>query len=261
MMGPKLVARSGQNPAQHESLRQESPQDESVQHVLAPAIQIVEEYEAKDVAAHPLFARLRAEPVRMDALWLLVANMNKGISPNFVRWLGLTVARVRDNRIASLVAKQLNDELGNGDFQRIHSVLLARFVAGLERWRPQHAEVNLLRAGERLGERATGVFEAAEPFEAVGGLMVAEVFAKKMDRCLGDEIRRQNQVSRDDLLWLEIHEVLEEDHAEDSRALAELVPAQGPYLASTWHGARELWAAMWSFLDDVGQLAFAPRAS
>lgn len=227
----------------------------------APAILIVQEYEAKDVAAHPLFQRLRAEPVNLEALWFLVANMNTGISPNFVRWLGLTIARLPDYRVASLIAKQLDDELGRGDFQAIHSVLLERFVSGLAQWRPERAGENLLRAGERLGERSSAVFESAEPYEAVGGLMVAEIFAKKMDICLGEEIRRQDLVAPEALRWLEIHEVLEVDHAEDSSSLAVLVPTEGAALSATWRGARGLWDAMWSFLDEVEQLAFAQRAA
>ncbi len=222
---------------------------------------IVEEYEAHDVSAHPFFVTLRAAPVDLAALWVLVANMNAGISPNFVRWLALTIARVDDPRIASLVAKQLNDELGNGDFQNIHRVLLERFVAGLEPWRPPPPASARLDAGRRLGVRATLVFEAPNPYQAVGGLMVAEIFAKKMDHCLGDEIRRQELVPRDALLWLDLHEVLEEHHAEDSGELASLVPAQGAALAATWQGASSLWEAMVGFLDDVAAAAFIERTS
>jgi len=217
---------------------------------------IPDEYEARDVSAHPLFVALGAQPVNLEALWLLVANMNAGISPNFVRWLASTIARVADRRVASLMAEQLDDELGNGDFQNIHSVLLERFVAGLDRWRPERPGEDLLRAGRRLGARASLVFEAADPYDAVGGLIVSEIFAKKMDRCLGAEIRRQNLVPNEALLWLEIHEVLEVDHAEDSRALALLVPEQEVSRAAAWRGATELWDAMTGFLDDVARLAF-----
>jgi pyrroloquinoline quinone (PQQ) biosynthesis protein C len=228
---------------------------------LAPAVNIVDEYEAREVSAHPLFARLRAEPVNLGAIWLLVANMGAGISPNFVRWLALTIAGTSDPRIASLIAKQLDDELGNGQFENIHSVLLDRFVAGLDPWRPKHAGASSLDAGQRLGVRASAVFESKSPYAALGGLIVAEVFAKKMDRCLGDEMRRQTLVPDKALLWLNLHEVLEVDHAEDSRELARLVPEQDACLAATWRGATELWQAMWAFLDDVASVAFTPQAS
>jgi hypothetical protein len=215
------------------------------------AASIVEEYESVDVAAHPLFVRLRTGPVDLEALWILVANTNAGISPNFVRWLAHAIARMPDPRIASLLAKQLDDELGNGKPERIHRFLLERFVAGLEPWSPRNPEHRRLWAGQRLAARASEVFDAGTPYEAVGSLMVTEIFAKKMDYCLGDEVRRQSLISGDALEWLHIHEVLEIDHAADSCELALLVPDEGPELAEAWRGARVLWAAMWGFLDDV----------
>jgi hypothetical protein len=218
---------------------------------------IVDFYEGIEVADHPLFVALASRPVDLSALWVLVANMNQGISPNFVRWLALTIARVEDTRVASLLAKQLADELGNGDPARIHRTLLERFVAGLEPWRPRGPGGCSLDAGRRLGERASQVLESGTPFEAIGGMIVAEIFAKKMDHCLGEQIRRQELVPREALLWLEIHEVLEIDHAEDSRGLAELVPVGGPAGAEAWQGARALWSAMWGFLDDVMAAAYA----
>ena len=103
-------------------------------------------------------------------------------------------------------------------------VLLERFVEGLEPWSPRDATARTLTAGHRLATRASDVFDAGGPFEAVGGLIVAEIFAKKMDQCLGDEIRRQALVPREALAWLDIHEVLEVDHAADSYELAALLP-------------------------------------
>jgi hypothetical protein len=225
------------------------------------ATAIVDEYEAVDVSAHPLFVLLAEQPVNLTALWILVANMNAGISPNFVRWLALSIARMKDDRISSLVAKQLDDELGNGKAEKIHRVLLERFVAGLEPWSPRKSEARELRAGHRLAALAGEVFDTGAPYEAIGGLIVAEIFAKKMDHCLGSEIRRQSLVPREALVWLDIHEVLEENHAADSYELALLVPDGGPALAAAWQGARKLWAAMWGFLDDVleATLAVQPR--
>ena len=73
---------------------------------------IVDFYEAIEVADHPLFVTLASRPVDLSALWVLVANMNEGISPNFVRWLATTIARIDNSRLASLLAKQLADEIG-----------------------------------------------------------------------------------------------------------------------------------------------------
>lgn len=224
---------------------------------LGPPTRIVEEYDAIEVAKHPLFATLASNPVNLEALWVLVANTNAGISPNFVRWLALAIARMPDYRVASLLAKQLDDELGNGKPERIHRVLLERFVAGLDPWRPKDARRRSLEPGRRLAARAGEVFDTGAPYEAIGGLMVAEIFANKMDHCLGEEIRRQSLVPREALVWLDLHEVLEVGHAADSLELAVLVPDHGIALESAWQGARKLWAAMMGFLDDVKATAFS----
>jgi pyrroloquinoline quinone (PQQ) biosynthesis protein C len=220
-----------------------------------PADRIVEKYERLEVSAHPLFVRLKSEPVDLRAIWFLVANLRAGISGYFVPWLATTIARIDDRRIASLIAKQLADELGNGEFTEIHSVLLDRFLAGLERWQPRNVSPEMLMPGRTMAERATTLFHASDPYEGVGALIVGEIFAKKMDRCLGDEIRRQDAIPSDALKWLILHETLEVDHAEDSGALAELIPKQGPSLAATWCGAIAEWEVLWNFLTDVHKLA------
>jgi len=216
---------------------------------LPSATEIVERYERLEVEEHPFFVDLIARPVDMGALWLLMANLRAGISRDFVVWLALTIARVEDRRIGSLVAKQLHDELGSGDARRIHSLLLDKFVTALEPWQLEGRPGQWLHAGERLLEEAGAPFHAEHPYEGVGALITGEIFANKMDRCLGDQVRRQSQLSDEALTWLTIHETLEAHHADDSGALALLVPTAGPALAATWRGAEAQWACLWNFLD------------
>jgi pyrroloquinoline quinone (PQQ) biosynthesis protein C len=222
-----------------------------------PARSIVSQYQALEVADHPFFRDLRARPVDHQALWLLMANLRAGISRDFVGWLATAIAHVQDRRIGSLIAKQLDDELGHGDFAEIHSTLLDRFVEALSRWRWRAlTEPALLAPGKKMGLEMGALFnDAQEPYEAVGALIVGEIFAEKMDRCVGDEVRRQTALSNDEIRWLTVHEVLETEHAGDSEALAALIPESGSALAATWRGARSQWSLLWSFLDEVHSLA------
>jgi pyrroloquinoline quinone (PQQ) biosynthesis protein C len=218
---------------------------------LPSADQIVASYSRREVADHPFFVRLRERPADLKPIWLLMANVRAGVSRDFVSWLAWTVARVEDRRIGALVAKQLSDELGHGDFERIHSVLLDRFIEGLEPFcASQIREDVLLAPGQTLRQEAAKPF-FGEPYEGVGALMVGEIFAEKMDRCVGDAIRRHGGVESHTLTWLMLHETLEVSHAADSTRLAALVPRQGPELAATWRGATDQWRALWQFLDDV----------
>ncbi|MGC4094070.1 MAG: iron-containing redox enzyme family protein [Polyangiaceae bacterium] len=231
----------------------------SEQHVQGPsawAESIVDEYELISVADHALFVELGAAPVDLGKIWLLMANLATGISRDFVIWLAQTIARVDDPRIASLLAKQLNDELGDGSFTQIHSRLLERFVRGLEPWRPRDSdEALVLEPGRRLARRGCHLFTTSRTYEAVGALMVGEVFAKKMDHCVGDEIRRQNALGEEVLTWLTLHETLEVDHADDSRLLASLVPHTHTALAECRVGAASFWQYLWDFLDGVHGVA------
>jgi pyrroloquinoline quinone (PQQ) biosynthesis protein C len=221
---------------------------------LAQARDIVARFERLSVAQHPLFVSLSRDVVDMSTLWLLMANLRAGISRDFVIWLALTIARVEDRRIGSLLAKQLDDELGKGDVEAIHSTLLDHFVDALARWRIEGAEQRLLSPGHKLLEEARAPFYAEDPYEAVGALIVGEIFANKMDRCLGDQIRRQGALSEKELTWLTLHETLEANHAEDSGELAQFVPEGGAALAAAWRGADAQWASLWRFLDRVHAL-------
>jgi hypothetical protein len=227
---------------------------------LPPAEEIVGKYHLCDLSRHPFFAQLASGPVDLGAVWLLMANLREGISAYFVVWLARTIERIEDRRVGSLLAKQLNDELGGGNFDQIHSVLLDRFVSALADWRPPGTDEVLLQAGRRMaGACGLPFAAAANPYEGVGALLVGEIFAEKMDLCLADEMRRQTAVRGEALTWLNIHEKLEHEHANDSNELAVLVPKQGPSLAATWRGADSQWAALSRFLDEVQELAAARR--
>jgi pyrroloquinoline quinone (PQQ) biosynthesis protein C len=221
---------------------------------------IVDEYERLEVADHPLFVELRARPVDLGAIWLLMANLAEGISREFVIWLAQTIARVEDRRVASLLAKQLNDELGSGSFEQIHGSLLARFVFGLEPWRPPGASALALEPGRTLARRGSLLFRAPDIHEVLGALMVGEIFAKKMDHCVGDEMRRQDAVSAEALTWLTLHETLEVDHANDSRELAALIPANEAAVLAVRKGASTQWQLLWEFLDGVRAATLRYRA-
>jgi pyrroloquinoline quinone (PQQ) biosynthesis protein C len=222
--------------------------------VLAPAEQIVAQYERYDVSSHPLFVDLRARPLDLGTIWLLMINLQTGVSEQFIHWLAKTIDRVPDRRIASLLCKQLNDELGNGDFSQIHSVLLDRFVGALAEHGARAPDERSLKPGRDLQRAVTKLFTSDEPYEGVGALMVSEIFAKQMDKALADELRRPHMLPPEAMVWLSIHEVLEASHADDSGDLAQLVPSSGPELAAAWRGATVQWDLLWNFLDAVRAL-------
>ena len=180
-----------------------------------PAAGICGLYETESAAAHPFFQRLAREPVSLERLWLLMTNIGEGIVKEFPRWLSHVIAKVPDDRIRCILAKQLHDELGEGNYERAHKPMFEQMLRQLEAWRWQGEPASLLAPGTRMRERLEEIISSENPYECVGSLMIFEIYGKQFDTRIGDEFRRQTQVDTRSLGWLNLHETLEVDHASE----------------------------------------------
>src|SRR5262249_41961806 len=105
----------------------------------------------KQITNHPFLRRLRREPVNLRHLWRLLANFQISISKNFARWLAELVAKVEDDRIRCILADQLNDELGQGRFERAHVNLFAQMMDVLAPFgAPSETNGSVLKPGRKL---------------------------------------------------------------------------------------------------------------
>jgi DMATS type aromatic prenyltransferase len=208
------------------------------------------------ISAHPFLRRMRREPVSLSRLYLLMASAHLGISKHFVGWLASTVARVEDDRIRSLLAQQLSDELGNGNPDRRHSLLFDRLLGCLSEWAPRGSHPFVQSLGKELQERAERHFLSRDPSEAVGALIASEICAEEFDRLLAEEFARQSELLPFDLAWLTVHTELEPSHASDSIRIATLLGSQEARNAA-WRGATGTFLTAWSYLDSLYTLCFA----
>jgi DMATS type aromatic prenyltransferase len=221
-----------------------------------PAEELVRHHEATPVTAHPFFARLAREPVDLGRLYALLANFREGIVRDFPRRLAALTARIDDDRLRSILAKQLNDELGNGDFSRAHRGLFEQMLANLAPYRPGGDAAALVEPGRELGREMERLYVEADPYEGLGASFVAEIYGKQVDACVAGEFRRQRQVAPESLEWLHLHEHLEVDHADEAMQLARLLPEGGPALEAAWRGASALADASWHFFDEMYRACF-----
>jgi DMATS type aromatic prenyltransferase len=222
----------------------------------APATpaEIVERFEREPLADHPFMRRLRREPVDLYKLWKLMKNAQIGIINGFSRRLSQVVAKVEDNRIRSILAHQLNDELGNGKFERAHSQLFAKLVTGLDRWKTEVQDDALLTPGTILSRELEEIYFTSDAWEGVGATMVIEIFGRQVDMFFGDEFRRQQEVDPKSLEWLNMHEELEIEHSAESLDLAHLVPADA--LPALWRGASRVNIVSTAFFDAMYGVCF-----
>jgi DMATS type aromatic prenyltransferase len=216
--------------------------------------EIVERFESESLADHPFMRRIRREPVDLYKLWKLMANAQIGIVAGFSRRLAQVVARVTDDRVRSILARQLNDELGGGNYDRAHSQLFGKLVLGLEQWKPARLDDALFAPGAALSDALEAIYMSPDPWEGVGATMVIEIFGRQVDQFFGDEFRRQMEVDPKSLEWLTMHEELEVDHSAESLELAHLVPAAA--LPSVWRGASRVSRVSTEFFDSVYRIAF-----
>ena len=218
---------------------------------------LVARYETTEkIADHPLFRRLAREAPAAAPIWTILANNWVGIGDGFPSWLGNLVARVPDDRMRAILAKQLADEEGDGIPGKAHRILFQHMLADLEPFAPSGDREALLAPGRRLAKELAAHYLARPTLEAVGGTLVMEVFGKQVDRRIGDLLRRETGVDTASLTWLVLHETLEEDHAGESVDLARLVPTDAASQEAVCRGAEDLAQLGHCYLDDLYEVIF-----
>ena len=222
-----------------------------------PPEEIVRRYEHDLVLVdHPFFQRLGREPVDLGHLWLTLANFWEAIVHDFPARLARVVAAVSDDAVRCVLVKQLNDELGEGDFSRAHKPMFRRLVDALEPYRMAGDDAVLLAPGRVFGRALERhLFDGSE-HEAIGALMMIEVYGKQTDVRLGQEFARQRELDPAALQWLHLHEELEVDHADDSARLARLLPADPEVWRAAWRGADGVVVAGHAYFDALYRVCF-----
>lgn len=218
------------------------------------AEEIVERFLRESIVEHPFMRRLSREPVDLHKLWWLMANAEVGIIRDFARRLSQVVAKVGDDRIRSILARQLNDELGGGKFECAHSQLFKKLLSGLEPWRPEVVDEARLGPGREFSKELEDIYYSPNAFEGVGATMLIEIIGLQVDQFIGDQFRRQKEVDPASLEWLTMHEDLEVDHAQESMELAHLVPPEA--LSSVWRGAERVATATTVLCDGLYDVCF-----
>lgn len=220
-----------------------------------PLVERIRRYEASPFTDHPFFQRLAGEPLSMERLWLVLRNFQEGVTRDFARRLAQITARVEEDDLRSVLAKQLDDELGNGDPNRTHRLLFDRFVEGMSSYQPAVIDHRTLEPGRGLGAFLEEIYTHRDPYEGVGATLLMEVGGRQVDQFLGDQFRRGSDLPRAVMEWLDLHETLEEDHVDEIFELAARVP-RGLKAEATHRGVGRLAEAVWAFFDDLQRLAW-----
>jgi DMATS type aromatic prenyltransferase len=211
-------------------------------------------YENHPLDHHPVLQRLQREPVNQQHLWLLFMNLRLVVT-NFSRSLASIIARNDDERIRCLLAKQLNEELGNGNINRIHRKLFEQLMTGIEPWRMASFTEDMLKIGKEYDECLQDLYLDTNPFVGLGAAMLLEVYGKQFDLCMGREFRKTN-IARSAIVWLTLHEELEVGHADESLVIARFATESQEGVTAAIQGFEKTRLASWRFLDGLYQLCY-----
>jgi DMATS type aromatic prenyltransferase len=217
---------------------------------------LVADADAHPITDHPYWQRLAREPLDLRSVALFLLNIRVAITRGFARRLASVVARVEEDDVRSILAKQLDDELGHGDPERAHRLLFERFVEGLLPWAPEEGDPGQLAPGHALLAAQEDLYLSRSAYEGVGATLLMEVFGRQADQFLGQVLRRSGKELPERVTeWLTLHEELENEHAGESYELARRLP-RGPKSRLAARGADEVHAACWAFLDDLYRVAY-----
>jgi DMATS type aromatic prenyltransferase len=216
-----------------------------------PALErMIDAYEAEPITLHPFFQRMAREPVDQGLTWAMFANAYVAISQHFPRRLAHVIATVDHEHIRCILAEQLYEELGNGNHERTHRKLFLGLLDLIAGWKPAIVPRDYDAPGRRLASALDEIYYDTDPYTGVGAAIVIELLGKQVDMFVADQFRRQQEVGLASLEWLTLHEALEVDHADESRTLGALIEGWQE-LEAAWRGGRRVFAAAWSFFDDM----------
>jgi hypothetical protein len=212
---------------------------------------VIRQMSRRSLADHPLIHEI-ARSSDPELLWLLIHNTYQGTSVKFAPWLAWVTAIVEDERARSLLARQLNEELGDGDATRAHSQLMNGFLAAIEPLKPQTLRSTLTEPGFTLRNKLEQVYRSHDQYEALAALMAGEICAHQLIASVGELLEPHlDRTDRTQLTWLTHHNEVEGGHADESLALASFVPESPEAIRSVVRGAFGLHSALWQSMDDL----------
>lgn len=219
---------------------------------------VTRQFELMDISHHPFLQRLLREPPNPGAVWLLIHNTYEGTSKYFIRWLASVTAQVESDEVRCLLARQLHQELGEGDFSRAHSVLMRSFLDGLSLMKPAHVGDEDFEPGRRLGAHFARHYLSQDWYESLAALIAGEICAHQLIFHVARLLRQQSHALQPSALtWLRAHEELEGGHADESMVLAGMVPSELDAIEGVLRGTSGIHAGLWGFLHEMYEMCFS----
>jgi DMATS type aromatic prenyltransferase len=211
-------------------------------------------YDKNTLAHHPFLQRLQREPVNPQYIWLVFMNFHEVIN-HFIRLLAIIIGRVEDERIRCLIAKQLNEELGNGQIEHNHKRMFDQLIINIEPWRMDSFTDDMLIPGKEFTQRLNEIYLGSNPYAGVGAAILMEIQGEQFDACFANECRKTD-IDLSAIAWLILHEEVEVNHANELVVVARIADDSPEGRLGAIEGARQTRIASWRLLDRLYRLCY-----
>jgi DMATS type aromatic prenyltransferase len=211
-------------------------------------------YENNSLANHPFLQRLQRQPVNPQHIWLIFINLREAAS-HFTRFLANIIARIDDERIRCILAKQLNDELGDGDINGIHRKLFEQLITEIEPWRMESFTEEMLIPGKELYQCLEKMYFNSNPYMGVGVGIMMEIHGKQFTEVLANEFRK-TAMDISKVVWLTLHEELEVDHVDEALIITRFIADSEENVTVARHGMERACVASWNLLNGLYRLCY-----
>jgi DMATS type aromatic prenyltransferase len=212
-------------------------------------------HKTNSVENHPFFQRLHKEPVNLTNLWLLFANVQEGIVDHFTRRLALVVAHIDDEYIRCILAKQLNEELGNGNIEQVHRKIFDRLTLALEPYKPEIITSETLVPGYQLSKKLEELYSNSNAYIGVGAAIMMEIRGEQRDEIINKELVR-TKLDSSILSWFYMHGELELDHADEVIKLASQIDNSDRDKDAVLQGLEMTSDVLWDFCNEMYRVCF-----
>jgi len=218
------------------------------------AVEIVRQAQRAGLDSHPFFTTLE-ERGDLGAVWALMANSEIALVRPLIRRLVDTTARVTRDDLRSLLASQLNDELGQGDYSRAHSPMFPKAVQALSIAKPANADDSWLKPGEVLCTAIDEVCRAPNPHAGLGAYIVLEVYSQQASTAVAKVVKKANLPLKE-FKFVTLHEVVDLTHIDECVKMAEFVTEPADR-AAAWRAAENVSIACMALLASLRGLCFS----
>lgn len=206
---------------------------------------------------HVFFKRLGSEAPNLRGHWAFFSNFEP-LTIRVPNWFASLLLRVENIKLKGLLSSIIYDELGRGDLEKIHCVLMQNLVKGLDAWKIDVNGTNPLEPGQQLASEFDDLYfgKMGNDFFVLGSIIAGEVYGGQMAYFMGDEARRQQEVDQSIYEWIFVHEEVEPQHANVSRVMAEILPTSGPDFEAIMQGAQWKRGKFTSWLNEIYRVTY-----